>query len=961
MNVHGDHARPRRRRPVGLLAAAGLGLALLGVGAPAAGAYGTYELTGLGGGLVRADGTTPADQAGEHPEALKLDFGIPDNIQDAPSPLPSPLPTRREWLFPRATTEHVRVDLPVGLAANPAAFPTCTDEQLENFDGTDWGPSEAPPEEQCPVDSQVGFVKLKVRGELMLDMGWSTFETQLPVYNMTREPGQAARFAFNPGSAPASVVVLADFTPVEVIGEIRPGDQGVSFSMNAPPSLPLLGAKMTLWGTPGLPTHDADRRKTDVTIGTDSGSIGTPEAPFPLGAYYDQPTAAEDRSTAFLSNPTSCDGPLTARVTVRSVDGQTATGETRISDGMTGCADVPFAPTVSFGDAPVAADANVPLKVSVQVPQDQAGDRRASAHLREAKVTLPEGFSISPSAATGLEACGDAQLAAGTSDAVACPAASKVGKVSIASPLVDGPLTGDIFVGQPQPGNRYRLFLAAEGHGVSIRLKGDVHADPTTGRLTTTFKDNPQLPFTDLDLAFDGGDRGIIASPQTCGTKAGAASLTSFASDVPVNVDASIDVVGCNGFPFDLGFGLGLTPSDSGAFSSLGVRFARPDGHQFLSGISAELPQGMTARLKGVERCAEAQIAAESCPSGSRIGTVTVHAGPGGSPFAVAAPMYLTNAYNGGSFGMVAIVPVVAGPYDLGKIVVRQSLRIDPETAQVSVVSDPLPQIKEGVVLRVRSVAIDIDRPGFVRNPTSCGASYLGATVTSPGGATARPSGKLDLQKCEQQAFAPKLKLELKNKTQMGKFKHPRLTATVTQKTGEAGLGVARVALPKSLALAADNARGLCETADALKDACPKESIVGSASAETPVLDRTLKGAVYFVKGERQDPKTGRIIKTLPTLYVALRGETAINLRADTAVSKDGRLVTTFPNVPDQPITKFTLNINGGKHGIISATRALCGVKHRGTARFVGQNGAKPAAGKPVISAACKAAKAGKR
>lgn len=955
MNLTCERGRPGRRRPLALLASAGLGLGLLAAGAPSAQAYGTYELSGVGGAFVQADGTTLDDRAGAHPDALKLDFGIPDNVQDAPNPLPRPLPTRRDWLFPREVTEHVRVDLPVGLAANPAAFPTCTDEQLKAYDGTDVGPSQAPPEALCPIDSQVGFVTLKVRGELILDMGWSTFDVQLPVYNMTRESGQVARFGFNPGSAPATSVVIADFTPVEVIGEVRPDDQGVSFSMSAPPSLPLLHAKMTLWGVPGLPAHDVDRRRTHVILGTDSGSIGTPEEPYELGSFYDDAPSAEDQTTAFLTTPTRCDGPLTARVTVRSVDGTIASKEGRISDGMVGCADVPFAPTVSFGDAAVQADANVPLKVSLQVPQDQAGDQRASAHLRAATVTLPEGFSISPSAATGLEACSDAQLAQGTADPVACPAASKVGKVSIASPLIDSPLKGDIFVGQPQPGNRYRLFLAAEGSGVSIRLKGDVHADRATGQLTTTFKDNPQLPFTDLDLAFDGGDRGIIASPQTCGTKSGAASLTSFASDAPVDVTASIDVVGCSGFPFDLGFGTGLTSYQAGALSSLGVSFSRPDGHQFLSGVSAVLPKGMTAKLRGVERCAEAQIAAEACPSGSRIGTVTVHAGPGGSPFAVAAPVHLTGAYNGGSFGMVAIVPVNAGPYDLGNVVVRQSLRIDPETAQVSVVSDPLPQIKEGVVLRVRSLAIDIDRPGFVRNPTSCGASYLGATVTSPGGAAAHPSAKLDLQNCAAQSFAPKVQLELKNKTQMGRFKHPRFTAIVTQAEGEAGLANARVALPKSLALAADNAKGLCETADALRDACPKESIVGDATAITPILDQPLKGNVYFVKGERKDPKTGRTIKTLPTLYVALRGETAINLRAETAVSKDGRLVTTFPRIPDQPISRFTMNINGGKHGILSATRALCGTEHRGTARFVGQNGAKSATTKASISTACKA------
>ncbi len=638
---------------------------------------------------------------------------------------------------------------------------------------------------------------------------------------------------------------------------------------------------------------------------------------------------------------------------MRDADGRTDSAEMQVSDGMTGCGDVPFAPTVSFGDAPVAADANVPLKVNVRVPQTQVGDQRASAHLQHAGVSLPEGFSISPAAATGLETCSDAQLAQGTNDPVACPAASKVGTVSIASPLIDSPLKGDIFVGQERPGQHYRIFLVAEGHGVSIRLKGDVDANPTTGQLTATFRDNPQLPFTDLELRFDGGDRGIIASPQICGTKTGSASLTSFASSTPVETTASVAVAGCNGFPFSPGFGVAPASLRSGAFSPLSVAFTRPDRSQFLSGITAVLPEGMTAKLKGVERC----VNVRACPGGSQIGTVSVTAGPGGAPFRLSGPVYLTNAYKGGSFGMVTVIRVIAGPYDLGTVVVQQSLRIDPETAKVTVVSDPLPQIIEGVPLRLRDVTMHVTRKEFIRNPTSCGSGYIGATLTSIHAATASPSAKLDLQGCKDLKFGPQLELALRNKTQMGKFKHPRLVATLTQPANEAGISSARVALPKSLALAADNAKGLCETADALRDACPKESIVGTARAETPILDKAIGGPVYFVKGERKDPKSGRIIKTLPTLYVALRGETAINLRADTAVSKDGRLVTTFPTIPDQPISTFTLEIYGGKHGIIATTRSLCGGKHRGTARFVGQNGAKPATAKPTIGTACKAAR----
>jgi hypothetical protein len=296
---------------------------------------------------------------------------------------------------------------------------------------------------------------------------------------------------------------------------------------------------------------------------------------------------------------------------------------------------------------------------------------------------------------------------------------------------------------------------------------------------------------------------------------------------------------------------------------------------------------------------------------------------------------------------------VVAGPYDLGNVVVRQALRIDPNTAQVTVDSDPLPQIKEGIVLRLRELNLVVDRAGFMRNPTSCSKDQLATTLTSAEGAVAHPTSTLTFENCKSLGFGPKITLALKNKTQMGKFKHPRLSAVVTQKEGEAGIKGTSVALPKDVALAAENAQGLCETADALADKCPKASIVGSATAETPILNKPMSGPVYFVKGVRKDPKTGREIKTLPTLFMPLRGETTIYLRAQTAVSHD-RLVTNLQEVPDAPITKFTLNIDGGKHGIIAATRSLCSTGTlKGSARFFGQNGKAAPVLKPTISKAC--------
>lgn len=298
MNLRSELLR-RGRRPVAALATAGLGLALLAGSAHAAPADAPYELTGASGALVRADGTTPANLAGERPDALQLDFGIVDNHQDAPDPLPNPLPSPSPWREPRGITEHVRIDLPVGMAANPAAFPTCTDEHLLNLTGDDNGPNPAPPEQQCSPASQIGWVKLRVRTDMISAyFGRTTVEARIPVYNMTREPGQPGRFAFNPGQAPANVLIMGDLSPVEVIGEVRPDDQGMSFTLTAPPSLPLLSAEMVIWGTPGLEAHDELRTKSTAWIGADKGKLGKPDKLSQVGSRYgDAPV--EDRTTAF--------------------------------------------------------------------------------------------------------------------------------------------------------------------------------------------------------------------------------------------------------------------------------------------------------------------------------------------------------------------------------------------------------------------------------------------------------------------------------------------------------------------------------------------------------------------------------------------------------------------------------------------------------------------------------------
>lgn len=862
---------------------------------------------------------------------------------------------------PLGSTRNIRIDIPAGLTPNPKAFPTCTEKQLDAtsvrlVDPTDpYGNAvRRPASEWCPPESQVGVQLLRIRG--VIGGGHNTIAVKLPLYNMERGKDQVARFAFNPRMAPLSHLLDGDLDPVNIVGGVRPSDNGLFFTIqNLPKNPAVVWSKLVFWGVPGAAIHDGDRGYAGMALLTLAGPIMEPDDDTKGGM------TVADKTTAFLSNPSSCAGPQTTHMVADSYPTDTTPSVRRETSyttpvGASDCNLVPFSSTTTFGESTLQRDAPVPLSVSLDVPQSQDSTRPATAHVKRVSVTLPPGMTISPSAANGLEACTDGQLAKGTADPVACPASSRVGAVKITSPVLDDPLTGSVYIGQPLSGDRYRLFLAVEGRGVTIRLKGSVTPDPVTGQLTTVFDDNPQLPFSQLKLDFDGGSKAIIASPRTCGTVAGSSALSPWSGGAASRSTPGVAVTGCDGDPFAPTFKAFSSDLQAGRYAPLSVAFGRPDGDQFLSGISATLPKGMTAKIKGVARCAAASIAAESCPADTRVGTVSVQAGPGASPYALSGPVYLTDAYKGGAYGLVAMVRVVAGPYDLGTVVVRQALRIDPETAQVTVDSDPLPQIKEGIVLRMRELVLHVDRKDFVRNPTSCGPAAITTTLTGSSAAVARPASSLEVTGCKSLPFRPKIAVALRNRTQMRKGAHPRLTATVTQRESEAGLRSAQVALPTGVALQASNAESLCEKADAARDACPKTSIVGSATADTTILGRRLFAPVYFVKGTRRTA-SGKEVATLPTLYVPLAGDgVRVNLRGETSVSH-GRLVTTFGSIPDQPITTFTLNIDGGKRGIIAATRDLCAGRLKASARFAGHNGKTAPTRTPAITTACAAAK----
>jgi len=471
------------------------------------------------------------------------------------------------------------------------------------------------------------------------------------------------------------------------------------------------------------------------------------------------------------------------------------------------------------------------------------------------------------------------------------------------------------------------VFLVATGPGTLIKLVGHVSADPSTGQLTTTFDDSPQLPFSDLTLTLFGGDRGVVANPQTCGTKTATSQLTAWTgqSSTP---SSSFVIAGCaSPQPFAPGFTAGSTDTQAGAGTTLTLQVTRQDGEQNLSGITADLPPGLSADVSSVPECADALAAAGTCSEDSRIGTATVASGAGGHPFWLSGKVFLTGPYKGAPFGLAIVVPAVAGPLDLGTVVLRVAVGVDRTDAHFHVVSDPLPQILQGIPLRLRTVSVTLDRPDFVRNPTSCAAKTATGVITSAQGATAGVSSPFAATGCKKLPFAPKLTAQFtggRSQTKAGK--HPGLAVTLRQTAGQAAARRVALTLPSSVALDAARLK-LCSRDQWQSDTCPASSRVGTATARTPILSKALSGPIYVVNSSG-----------LPIVGVQLNGQVNLRLEGQTTVVGTS-IKTTFANVPDVPLSAFTLTFASGSKGILKSGRNLCRNRQSASLSMIGQNG----------------------
>jgi len=797
------------------------------------------------------------------------------------------------------------VDLPPGLVADPTAVPRCAPRQLTEGFNDKFA--------NCPVDSQVGTANI---------FGGGT----APVYNIER-----------PVDAPGLLAFTYAGVVINIVPRVRSGDYGISARADSiSQALRITGTELKLWGVPADPANDDER----AYQGNESG--------------YGAKSSAMPRP--FITLPTRCTSdPLTF---TGAADSWWESGDFKhasyssdaegIPFRIEGCGRLRFEPEMTLTPDSRRAGSPIGLSVDLEVPQNESSYGLATPHVRGATITLPDGFTISPASAQGLASCALADVRIGSDAEDVCPPASRIGSVRIKTPLLEEELEGDAIVakqGDNPFGTLIALYLIVEGPGVLLKLPGKVELDPVTGRVRASFQNTPQLPFERLRLTMRGGNAAPLVAPPTCGNYVTRVEMTSWASDRPVELSATTTIdEGCatGGFSPQLRAG----SAGAGESSPFSLQVVREDGQQNVSRLEATLPEGLLATLKGVPLCGDAAAVVGSCPEPSRVGRTTMGVGPGPAPFYLPeagqspAAIYLAGPYQGAPFSLVVKVPAQAGPFDLGTVAVRLQILIDPVTAQVTVASDPLPQILQGIPIAYRDIRVEMERAGLMRNPTSCEPMKVESRIVSSTGAIASPAARFRVGGCSGLGFEPKLSMRLSGRTH--RSAHPALKAVLRARPGDANIGKAVMTLPKTEFLENAHIRTVCTRVQYAAGNCPKASVYGYAKAWTPLLDKPLQGPVYLRSSNH----------TLPDLAASLDGQIHLDL-AGRVDSPGGRIRNTFWAVPDAPISKFVLTMQGGNKGLLVNNTELCRAKPRARAEFFGHNG-KRRVSNPLVKVACK-------
>jgi hypothetical protein len=930
--------------------ACALALACLGAALLAAPAQAGFGIKSLAVTATNRDGTIDT-QAGSHPYEYTVDFELNQDSEGVPE----------------GTLRDFFLDLPAGLVGNPRALPRCGRADFD-FNLTP----------ACPGDTQIGFADIAISNGGLEDLIFRT-----GVYNVTPTPGSAATIGFS----------IDNNNSLQEASLRSDGDYGVALAdVTIPTNIALQGVSVHVWGAPMDESH-FDQRLCPNPINPSFAGIE--------GCASDAPPAP------FLTLPPSCTGPLATRVRVDSLQQPGAFAErivlsrdeAEVPVGLDGCNALGFEPTISSKPTTSLADSPSGLDFDLHQPQDEECSEAefggeptiecglATSPVRDVTVTLPEGMALNPAAAAGLEACSEAQigrLGGGglhfSTSPQSCPDAAKVGTVEALSPLLDHPVKGSVYLAQPYQnpfGTLLGIYLALEDPqtGIVAKLAGKVTPDPSTGQLSTAFRQSPQLPIEDVALHLFEGARAALRTPLACGTHTTTSTMRPWSA--PEGIDAhpfdSFQTVAspapgpCPGSeaqaPNDPSVSAGTIAPVAGAYSPFVFKLARPDGTAPISAVDIALPEGLSGRLAGLAACPEAGIARArsrerpemgaveqadpSCPATSEVGTVIAGAGAGPAPFHASGHAYLAGPYRGAPISFVFVVPALAGPFDLGAVTTRAAAYVDPATAKITVKSDPLPSALEGIPLDLRSIAVSVDRPDFTLNPTSCEPMALGVGVLSSFGNTASLANRFQVGGCSALGFKPQVSLRLKGGTR--RAANPKLIATLTARPGDANVSSLAVKLPPSAFLDQSHIRTVCTRVQFAADACPPGSVYGNVEVSTPLLPYPLSGNAYLRSSSNK----------LPDLVLDLRGPAYQPIRVELDGRTDsvkGALRNTFDFVPDAPFSSARLVLFGGKRGLIVNSRDLCRHDYRALAKFSAHSGAAYEA-RPKVRNSCAKAK----
>jgi hypothetical protein len=868
----------------------------------------------------------PAKQAGSHPVAATF------NVDFEESGVPG-----------KGGLRDLSVELPPGLVENPTATRQtyCSKKEFETPRNSPW--EESLSGESCKDKTQLGIITVRSAAA-------GGTERTFGLFNLAPHRGEPAELGASPFGKP--IVFVPSIRQAK-------GEYGTTLkAANVPEALHVSGLTVTIWGVPWSVINNDQRgdclNELEPEFGWAKCSVGPP-------------ANGEFAPLAYLTLPTSCEEQLDFAATADSwLQAGEVTTTTSGKPSLSGCEKLEFEPqaTAQLSDPRASSPSGYEFHILVDTHGVIDPGCCAPTPVRRAVVTLPEGVTINPSVGSGLGVCTAAQYDAETSSSpfgAGCPAESKIGDFRVKTPIVSGPVNGSIFLAAPREnpfGSLIAIYLVAKSieRGILVKVAGELKADPGSGDLTAVFDELPQLPYSDLEIHFREGQRSPLATPPACGNISTEADLTPWRDPGLVRHKSLPAVIGAGagGGPCPVGLApfapqavAGMLNSRAGAYTPFYLHLTRKVTEQEIVSYSAQFPPGLLAKIAGIPYCPDSAIEAARqssgvverdhphCPAASLIGHTYSGYGVGSVLAYAPGNLYLAGPYRGSAFSVVAIDSALVGPFDLGVVIIRSAVRIDPQTAQASIDAtgtDPIPHIIDGIPIHLRDIRAYIDRPSFTLNPTSCEPFKVASALNGAGGRFADRSddtlaiatAPFQAFDCASLGFRPGIGLQMKGGTKRGNY--PSLRVTVRPRPGDANIATSQVRLPPSLFLDQSRIRTICTKTQFAAGRCPPGAVYGHARAFTPLLEAPMEGPVYLRSSAH----------TLPDLVFALRGH---GIEVDVAGRIDaykGGIRGTFPTIPDAPVSKFVLRMNGGKRGVLVNAENLCKARQLATARFLG-------------------------